>query len=263
MEFIRLYPKIHVYKNVFKDVDLFLLKALEEKNWEGWYTFGEMLALQEHTLSFKKFPTKEEYISARDWSSSTQASLTQEVGEIFYDVTKHWLDAYPEEDLDNYVKQSASVNKYMIKEDSGISENYSMSYHTDYVKAASEQPGDKFGITTTFYLNDNYQNGEICFNIGDHFLSYKPEAGDVIVFPSGDPYRHAVRKAYGAERFMIRSFWQYRYAGSDEWHANAKKYGEEEWKKIDHERFKIEVSSHQSSTAEDLHEFFGKDNGVY
>jgi hypothetical protein len=261
MEHIKLYPKIHIYKNVFKDVNAFLEKALKETTWEGWYTFGEMLPLQEMKLSFDHFPTKEEYISARGWETSEQAGLTEELGNIFYDVTKDWLDCYPDEHLPNYVKGSASVNKYKWEKDAGVSENYSMNYHSDYVIADAEKPGDKFGITTTFYLNDNYENGEICFRIDDHFLSYKPEAGDVIVFPSSNPYQHAVRKATGAERFMIRSFWQYHYPGSDSWHENVEKFGQETWEAMDFERFKNEVWAHQTS-AEDLHEFFGKDNGI-
>jgi hypothetical protein len=265
LEFITIYPKINVYRNVFNNVDDFLENAKKAEIWSQWYTFGEMLALQEDKTKFDKFPTKEEFNSARHWFEGTDAEklrgkLTKEVGEIFYDVTKHYIDMYPETSLLNWVKQSGSINKYF--NDFGISENYSMNYHTDFIEPEKQMPGDKFGITTTFYLNDDYKNGEICFGINDEFISHKPKKGDVIVFPSREPYHHAVRKSFGNDRYMIRSFWQYEYEGSEEWLKNQEKYGKEEWSKIEEERIKKERFTSQLN-AEDCHKFFGKDNGLY
>ena len=117
-------------------------------------------------------------------------------------------------------------------------------------------------ISMSFYLNDNYENGEICFKIKNHYISHKPKKGDVIVFPSKSPYFHAVRKASGSDRYMIRSFWQYDYSGSDEWLKNQKKHGKEEWYKMEKDRIKKE-RDYLTYSAERLHKFFGKDNGVY
>lgn len=265
LEFITIYPKINVYRNLFKDVDEFLENAKKAEPWEGWYTFGEMLALQENQMKFDKFPTREEFISNRFLYKETpsdilRAKLTIEVGEIFYDVTSHYVDMYPDINLLNWVKNPGSINKYF--DGSSISENYSMNYHTDYVQPESEVPGYKFGITTTFYINDDYKDGEICFVINDHYISHKPKKGDVIVFPSEHPYYHAVRKSTGTDRYMIRSFWQYYYPGSNEWLKNEETYGKEKWAKMEEERIKKERFSSQYN-AEDLHKFLGKDNGLY
>ena len=53
--------KIIIYKNVFKDVDMFLENAKSCTTWEKWYTFGTVLPLQEFPLKVNNFPTKEEY----------------------------------------------------------------------------------------------------------------------------------------------------------------------------------------------------------
>ena len=47
IEYVELYPKIIVYKNMFNDPDAFLKQALSSKPWHNWYVFGEMLALEE------------------------------------------------------------------------------------------------------------------------------------------------------------------------------------------------------------------------
>jgi hypothetical protein len=265
LDFIVIYPKINVYKNLFNNIDNFLENAKKAKVWQEWYTFGEMLSLQENQIKFNSFPTKEEFISSRflykeSPEDKLRAELTTEVGEIFYDVTSHYLNMNPDLTFPNWVKSPASINKYF--NGSSISENYSMNYHTDYIQPESEMPGFKFAITTTFYINDDYQDGEICFIINDHNISYKPKKGDVIVFPSKHPYYHAVKKSTGADRYMIRSFWQYEYEGSEEWLKNQEKYGKEEWSRIEEERLKKERFNSQLN-AEDYHKFFGKDNGLY
>jgi hypothetical protein len=265
LEFIELYPKIHIYKNVFKDVDEFLEKAKKCTGWESWYTFGTMLALQEMPIKFSSFPSKEEYVNARAWQSgedndNLRSSLTKEVGEIFYDMTSHFLKIYPDISFENWVKYPASVNKYL--DGAGVSENYAMNFHTDFVQSEKDIPGIKFGLTTTFYLNDDYKDGEICFKINDDFVSYKPKKGDVIVFPSVPPHYHGVKKANGSDRYMIRSFWQFEYKGSDEWLENEKKYGKEVWAKMEEIRIKENRFMNQFD-GESLHKFFKKNSEAY
>lgn len=62
-------------------------------------------------------------------------------------------------------------------------------------------PGDKFNIhsddgepyrctvSAVGYINDDYEGGELYFNYFN--LTYKPEAGDLILFPSTYVYSHA------------------------------------------------------------------------
>jgi predicted 2-oxoglutarate/Fe(II)-dependent dioxygenase YbiX len=63
-------------------------------------------------------------------------------------------------------------------------------------------------ITTVFYLNDDYEGGEIYFpNLG---VEIKPEAGSVICFPTSEKYRHGVRTVLSGERFAISQFWTFK-----------------------------------------------------
>lgn len=60
-------------------------------------------------------------------------------------------------------------------------------------------------ITTVFYLNDDYQGGELYFpNLG---VEIKPEAGSAVCFPTSEKYRHGVREVLSGERFSISQFW--------------------------------------------------------
>lgn len=86
---------------------------------------------------------------------------------------------------------------------------YVLDYHTD---ARVNSDGlEQHIITNMFYLNDNYDCGEIEFFYNDSttnkykVLSYKPSAGDVITFPSFYPYFHAVRAPYNGNRYAIRT----------------------------------------------------------
>lgn len=261
LEYIEIYPKIIVYRNVFPDVDDFLKKSLACNGWESWYSFGTMLALQEKDIIFNSFPTKEEYMNSREYCDDPKnRELSILLGEIFYDVTKHYIDKYPDTSFPNWLKRSASVNEYA--NESGVSPNYAMNYHTDFVWPLRDNPGEKFALTTTFYLNDDYEGGEICFKIKDDLISHKPKKGDVIVFPATRPYLHAVRKNYGGPRYMIRSFWQYKDSGSEEWLANEKKYGEKVWEDMEKERLKKEMNAGQYD-AEAFNDIFDRDNEKY
>jgi hypothetical protein len=169
------------------------------------------------------------------------------------------------EDTELYIKTCLTHYQSMF--------NISMEY-MEAINFVRYTPGQHFNIHTDhgfsysctvssiLYLNDDYEGGEICFKINDHYISHKPQAGDVIVFPSRDPYMHGVRKSFGPRRYMIRCFWEFEDKGSDEWHANKAKYGEDVWDQMEKDRFKKEIFNAQID-GESVHEFFGRDNGKY
>jgi hypothetical protein len=117
-------------------------------------------------------------------------------------------------------------------------EKYGMRYHSDYQREQGDAPGYKFIITCTIYFNDDYEGGEIDFAMGDKLVKYKPEAGDLLVFPSGHPdyltedgmpYLHGVMPAYKNNKFLSRMYWQKYQKGTDEWYEKEKQYGKEVW----------------------------------
>lgn len=147
------------------------------------------------------------------------------------------------------LKYDVKTKEY-YENDSHGGHSRTMGFHTDRHHYDVDSRGPKLIITVTMYLNDDYDGGEICFfdNSTGNQYSYKPKPGDVTVFPSGDPYFHSVLPAYNAERYLARMFLMYRYPGSEEWLANEKKFGEEQWAKMEKARLKEVWDSGSSQT---------------
>jgi hypothetical protein len=79
-------------------------------------------------------------------------------------------------------------------------------FHLDNIPNPSNEFDKNHIITTMIYLNDNYEFGEIKFyNKNYGFVYYKPEAGDVLVFPSFYPFYHNPNMPVGQNRYAIRS----------------------------------------------------------
>lgn len=92
-----------------------------------------------------------------------------------------------------------------------------MPYHTDYVASDHFLSCDKFLVTCNTYFNDDYDGGEISFYIDGEIIDYKPKAGDMIVFPSGDPhflngksYLHGVKKITKGKKNICRYYLKYK-----------------------------------------------------
>jgi hypothetical protein len=119
-----------------------------------------------------------------------------------------------------------------------INPRVGMNYHSDYIREQGHHPGYKFVITCTIYFNDDYEGGEIDFAMGDKLVKYKPEAGDLLVFPSGHPdylteegkpYLHAVMPSYNKNKFLARMYWQKYQKGTDEWYEKEEEFGKDVW----------------------------------
>ena len=93
-----------------------------------------------------------------------------------------------------------------------------------------QQEGDRrLRYSMVMYLNDDYEGGEISFNVKDGVLTstddaasedfnsplnhdrimfhVKPKAGSVIIFPSTDPYSHTAHLIKNGSKYMVPSFW--------------------------------------------------------
>jgi len=88
-----------------------------------------------------------------------------------------------------------------------------MSAHSDN----SWPDGNKTDHPTSFrtwsaiyYLNDNYEGGEIYFPRLD--WAYRPEANTLLVFPSNDNFLHGVTEVTKGERFTVAIWYTQDYA---------------------------------------------------
>ena len=133
-----------------------------------------------------------------------------------------------------------SIARYRID----IEDPLAMTYHTDYIREPIVTPGHKFAITALTYFNDDYEGGEIDFIANGDAYMYKPEAGDLLVFPSGHPdflmsensiYLHGVMPVNHNSKYLSRMYWTKYSAGAPEWFENEEKFGKEKWQEMQQE----------------------------
>jgi len=271
IEAIEIYPNILVYKNMFKDISKsykVLTDSLVESEdrlfnpWTQWSIFGEYLnpiipgfSLSDKYGNLKSIETKTEI-------EESQKQFGIEMMENFHLVTEDYIKRYnldidlSEISLDENENPTAkwrwtggTIGRY---HKSNEKEKVGMRYHSDYQREKAFAPGYQFVITCTIYFNDDYDGGEIDFAMGDKLVKYKPEAGDLLVFPSGHPdyltedgmpYLHGVMPSYNKNKFLARMYWQKYQKGTDEWYAKEKEFGKEVWAKMQpelEEKFRLE-----------------------
>jgi hypothetical protein len=247
---IEIYPRVIVYKNILPDWEKYLnlLKRSETENanyffeeWGDWYGLGTMmnLPMKNRHMAYE--------LTSEDEYELLQKQFLEALTEAYYKCTEDYVISN-QISLPNWANNGISICKYFVSEDY---KDMAMSYHTDYRGFDSESPGKKYAITCTIYLNDDYEGGGLSFlqeETGD-VIDYKPEAGDIVVFPSGNPitgtsnYFHGVDKVGEKEKYFIRCFWSYDFPGTPEWHNNSEKYGKEEWEAMETDRMKKEIKS--------------------
>lgn len=244
-----LYPKIHLYKDLIPNPEI-LIKMLKDSennpgsskvflDWKPWSRFGTYLD-QTPIPDAVLYHTKE---SDRDEKFYQEFNYAKIIWDAFHTATDHFLNHYGVKKGDNWAIMGPSYSRYFHDDNPESDENV-MIHHTDFVRIEADMPGNKFAITCTMYLNDDYDGGDIDFIIKHDHVPYKPKAGDVLVFPSGHPdvlpeghmYLHGVKRVQKNDKYLIRCFYQIPYAGSPEWLENEKKYGKEVWAEMERKR---------------------------
>lgn len=138
-------------------------------------------------------------------------------------------------DINGMVFADIEVLQHRVNNDS----EFTIEIHTDWHEQRWEWPGPKQIVTYTFYLNDDYEGGEVDFLLEEEgrMITYKPKKGDITAFPSGRPYWHSARAAHsGNNKLFIRVFALKQYSGSESWHKGASMHGVENWLKLENEK---------------------------
>jgi len=86
---------------------------------------------------------------------------------------------------------------YIVRFDEG----FFLPIHTDTMSAESNH------IASVYYINDDYEGGEICFP--HHNLKIKPKANSMIFFPGNENYNHEVLKVVGKPRYSAAMWFQF------------------------------------------------------
>ena len=75
-----------------------------------------------------------------------------------------------------------------------------MGPHTD-----SHESDDRPTISVVFYLNDNYEGGELHFR--EQGVTIKPSSGDIVIFPSKVPFFHESKPVTYGTKYICPGFW--------------------------------------------------------
>jgi hypothetical protein len=240
LDWEELYPGVIVYRNMLSNPDKayeIMMRSEESsagkyffKTWDPWAHFG--------TYTQAKFGTE---LAQAELGPifEEEKSLYEEIAISYDKAISHYFKHTGIEIPEGARYSGQSWCKYFNKIDN-LKNNMTMQYHTDYIISQRDMPGEKFHTTCTFYINDNYNGGDIEFYINGDIVNHKPKAGDLVVFPSGAPFFHGVKTIPDGNKFFIRNFVMFDYDGSAEWLANQKKHGAYRWAKMEEERIDYE-----------------------
>ena len=236
LDWIEIYPGVIVYRNMLSNPEEAYETMMNSetssdgkyffRKWEPWSHFG--------TYTQAKFG--EEFNEAiRDLNFDKEKKLFDEIA-ISYDKAISHYFKHTGIDIPEGARYSGqSWCKYFNKIDT-LKNKMTMQYHTDYIISEKDMPGPKFHTTCTFYINDNYNGGDIEFYVNGDIVNHKPKAGDLVVFPSTPPHFHGVKTIPDGNKFFIRNFVMSTYEGSQEWLENQKRHGAHNWAKKEFER---------------------------
>jgi hypothetical protein len=245
-----------MFKDVSKSYKVLTDSFIETEDrlfspWTQWSIFGDYL-----NPIIPNFSMSDKFGNIKDIETTTEIQESQknfviEMLENFHLVTEDYIKRHninvdlnktSVDEFGNTVHTwrwtGGTVGRYHISTDS---EPVGMRYHSDYMREQGSSPGYKFVITCTIYFNDDYEGGEVDFVMGDKLVKYKPEAGDLLVFPSGHPdylteegkpYLHGVMPSYNNNKFLARMYWQKYQKGTDEWYEKEAEFGKEVWAKM-------------------------------
>jgi len=210
---------ILLYKNVFKDFEdiLSFFKEAESykeniyimKKFETWGHHGIWTEIDSDNFHI--------FNNANTLEEIKQKFILEKIYEAYKFVKKDFMIKYGDKDIwpshynkINLFNEGSNAKIAFLKYNTNDSENGKRppinfnAFHSDVFEQDMDTPGYKLIFTSMMYLNDNYEGGEICFWDQDKVVGYKPEAGDIVVFPSCEPFYHGVLNTYNHERYAIR-----------------------------------------------------------
>jgi len=247
-----LYKNITVYTDLLPEIDEIYktLRNSEENGdgryylnkWTPWSVFGTYSTAKFHpdsqapeTLEEKKYlldGKNEDFLEIYNKELKAYERIVEAYDIAIDDYIKTNDVKMPE----NWNKLEPSFCKYTDKMDYDMGPDLTMLYHTDFFEAEQDMPGNKFFITTTMYINDDYEGGDISFYINGTFVDYKPEPGSILIFPSKPPFYHGVKKIKNGQKFLVRKFITYPYKGSQEWLQKQVQFGPMRWAEMEKQR---------------------------
>jgi hypothetical protein len=258
LNYKEIYPKIFVYTDLFPDAkNLHDIMKMSEKRsdgrgiyteWTDWFIFGKYCHSRYNDQVL--FEIDQDVKNKKEYNFDLyrqELILYNRIKESVNSAISHYIAINNVPVPVNSHITEQNIGRYDAGVDSG--EGKTMQFHTDYSIGEWYWPGEKFLITATSYMNDDYDGGELMFSIGSDIISYKPKAGEIVVFPSGspiypggEPYFHAVGGIRNGDKSLVRMYLKYITDGEPKWYKGEEKYGKEEWYNI----AKLRAEGHNS-----------------
>lgn len=186
-------PSLHVYNNVFPNGKEFideLNDAMNEDirlNWSWARTSGEDKSSNEQGM----YRTNQEFPIGHHLGNERLKALDTQVFEATTKLISQYSEQYGIGDLND---EGYNILKY---------ENGTMyKRHHD----CGGQHKNRV-VSMLLYLNDDYEGGHLEF---PHFdVSYKPKAGDLVLFPSNYTFAHTAHPVTSGTKYAIVSWMAY------------------------------------------------------
>jgi hypothetical protein len=198
-DFFEIAPGVDIYPNLLPDIEdlISVVKnsysesnQLPLANWEDWHP-GDNSSNAIYGKERKLNPLHLVDASLPGYQNSKHA--IDRLNEAFEIATADYMERH-------------SLNyKNIFKVDPSFHLYYKGGIMPSHVDAMGENQNPRPLITTTIYLNEDYIGGELVF---DSFgVEYKPAAGSVVIFPSGEPYYHTSKLIESGNKYFGRYFW--------------------------------------------------------
>lgn len=264
-------PMVRVYKGLLprvKEMEEILRDSEQNpekyKRFNKWYKWNELGTMIPAGLDGYRAGDHSRWFVEQEMT--LEESLLVELHEAYFTSLKHYSEDHGIDKIDTF-PDGPCFYKYdhKLPAPTPNTPEFHMNYHTDFAFSLKDNPGKKSITTTTMYLNDNYFGGEVVYNIeprlarpyykrseqfteSEPYISgrvvYAPEAGDVVVFPAGNPdylsengyYFHCVNRVMGGDKYFASIFNSYEYHGSAEFQEGLEEYGEELWTWLERRR---------------------------
>ena len=184
-------PGILVYKNVFKNPDKLVsdIENLYESSWKN-----------AKIASGKEDETNTSIRDTSIFVLQGESDLTSiEQDKLFYSIKEPMMQC-----LEDYAS-FFSIGIENLTSDAWHVLKYDHDQHFD--SHADDSPRFPRTVSITAYLNDSYTGGELEYK---HFnLKWKPEKGDVLIFPSNYVYNHKVHPVDTGLRYAVVNWFRW------------------------------------------------------
>ena len=250
-------PQIVIYRNIFKHSKE-IIELLKENrdpsffnNWRDWYGQG-FRRDSDFTLLEKIDPGTDDLLN-------TEKDYILEVNRCMQFIREDYLNQFNDKNgiWPSFIKsweELKDINKkywidffrYDVKAQGKVNPSgLIMEYHVDELPVPGETKINRHVATVNFYLNDDYEGGEICVydSVSNNTYMYKPKPGDAVIMPSTEPFYHGVRPFSKSDRYFLRAF------------IDSEVSGETEWKK----RYEIEIGKEALSDVTTEESYVQKD----